>query len=160
MTTLESYTNTICELSIAKARLKLLTSWKEELFARYFPITSKFREAPTSSNYSDSDGKMLKYINALNEIDSKTGMSLTEEIAYQTKKIKQLNKIIDAMNKNLNKMKGIEFRLYYSIVVEGTTSSDAVKNVAKEYGYAEQTVWKYYYPNIKKEIQKIKEYKK
>ena len=39
METIRTYTNTKCELEIAKIRLSFLMDKKEQLYAKYFPVT-------------------------------------------------------------------------------------------------------------------------
>ena len=43
MDAIRTYTNTKCELEMAKTRLSLLLDKKEELYAKYFPINQKIK---------------------------------------------------------------------------------------------------------------------
>ena len=43
MDAIKTYTNTKCELEMAKIRLSLLMDRKEQLYAKYFPVTQSGR---------------------------------------------------------------------------------------------------------------------
>lgn len=154
MFTLRNYTNTKCELEIAKNRLELLKNRKEELFCKYFPITPKIKDVVDfgSKNYTD---KMSEYLHNLYKINHVTGKSLAEEIDYLQKNIEKLKNQLNIMSKTLHKLTGVEYMLYTSIVVDGESITQAVNIVAERINKDVSTIWKYYYPKIKKDIQKI-----
>ena len=60
------------------------------------------------------------------------------------------------MDETLSRLRGIEYALYYEIVVEGVGISKAVGNIAEKYCIDDRTVWKYHYKKIKKDIIKLK----
>lgn len=152
MVTLQNYTDTKCELEIAKNRLRWLLDKKEELYSKYFKVTSKIKEVSVSS-HADNDN-MARYVHELHEIDIGTGKSLAEEINEQQKKVFKLDKYINTMNETLSKMSGIEYQLFYEIVMNGNTISKAVDKVAEANNTDVRTIWRKY-KNIKRYIKKI-----
>lgn len=158
MLTIHTYTDTKCELEIAKTRLNLLMDKKEKLYCKYFPITSKPKEVMVDGGEHNND-KMADYVHELHEIDIGTGKSLADEIEYQQEHIKYLDGYLNDMTINLEKMTGIEYRLYYEIVVKGVGISKAVDNIATLTGKDVGTIWKNYYNKIKKDIKKLKKLK-
>lgn len=155
METIRTYTNTKCELEIAKARLSLLMDKKEELYCKYFPITAKIKEDVVSGSRPNND-KMADYVYELNDVDIGTGRSLADEIEYQRTVVDNIQRYLNTMSETLSKMTGIEYALYYEIVVNGVRISRAVSNVAERYNKDDHTVWKYHYGKIKKDVKKIK----
>ena len=59
------------------------------------------------------------------------------------------------MSESLSKMSGIEYRLYYDIIVNGTRISKAIEKIATETDKDTQTIWKNHYRKIKKEVKKV-----
>lgn len=155
MDAIRTYTNTKCELEMAKTRLNLLLDEKEQLYAKHFPITQKLKDDVIKGGKKDND-KMAMYVHELNEVDYGTGRSLAQEIEYQRSVVDRFAGYINVMNETLNKMSGIEYSLYYEIVVKGVNTSKAVSNVAENYNIDDSTIWKYHYGKIKKYIEKIK----
>ena len=155
METIRTYTNTKCELEMAKARLSLLMDRKEQLYCKYFPITAKLKENVVSGGTPNND-KMADYVYELNDVDIGTGRSLADEIEYQRTVVDNIQRYLNTMSETLSKMTGIEYALYYEIVVNGVRISRAVSNVAEQYNKDDHTVWKYHYSKIKKDVKKIK----
>lgn len=154
MLTIRNYTDTKCELEIAKTRLSLLMDKKEKLYCKYFPITPKLKEVMVDGGERNND-KMADYVHELHEIDIGTGKSLAEEISYQQEKINKLQGYLNTMNDTLSKMSGLEHKLYYEIVVKGVNISKAVDNIAELSGKETRTIWKNYYNKIKKDVKKV-----
>ena len=125
MLTIQTYTNTKCELEMAKTRLNLLTDRKEQLYCKYFPITSKAKDVMVDGGERNND-KMADYIHELHEVDIGTGKSLADEIIYQQENINKLEKTINDMDSTLARLTGIEYALYYEIVVKGVNVTRAV----------------------------------
>ena len=140
---------------MAKTRLNLLMDRKEQLYAKYFPITQKIKDDVIKGGSRDND-KMAQYVHELNEVDIGTGRSLAEEIEYQRKVIYKLKRYVSDMNETLSKMTGIEYALYYEIVVKGINPSRAVSNVAERYNKDDHTIWKYHYNKIKNDVKNLK----
>lgn len=157
MDAIRTYTNTKCELEMAKTRLSLLLDKKEELYAKYFPLTQKLKDDVIKGGKKDND-KMAQYVHELNEVDYGTGRSLAQEIEYQRGVVDRLKRYINDMDETLSKMKGIEYSLYYEIVVNGVNTSRAVSNIAERYNKDDQTIWKYHYKKIKQNIENLKKY--
>lgn len=157
METIRTYTNTKCELEMAKARLGLLMDRKEQLYCKYFPMTQKIKDDVVSGGQRNND-KMADYVHELHEVDIGTGRSLADEIEYQMEGVEKLQQYLTIMEDTLSKMKGIEYALYYEIVVKGIRVSRAVSAIAERYNRDDQTIWKYHYSKIKKEIKTLKKY--
>ena len=157
MDTIRTYTNTKCELEMAKARLSLLMDRKEQLYCKYFPITAKVKADVVSGGKRNND-KMADYVHELHEVDIGTGRSLADEIEYHRGVVEQLQQYLSLMEDTLSKMKGIEYALYYEIVVKGVRVSRAVSAIAERFNRDDQTIWKYHYSKIKKEIKTLKKY--
>ena len=154
MEVIRTYTNTKCELEIAKTRLSLLVDRKEQLYAKYFPITQKLKDDVIKGGKKDND-KMAQYVHELNEVDIGTGRSLAQEIEYQRSEVDNIKRYLAEMNETLNKMRGIEYALYYEIVINGVNTSKAVSNVAERYNRDDHTIWKYHYNKIKNDVKKL-----
>lgn len=163
MYSIRTYTQTDCELEIAKSRLKFLKDKKDKLWTKYFPVTSKLKEVVTdkkSSKASSNDNnKIIDYLHELHDVDLGTGMSLAEEITYQEKNIENLKNYLNVMSENLSKLDGIKYRLYYEIVVNGMNISKAVEKVANTNSDVDvRTIWRNY-DEIKNEIKNLKRFK-
>lgn len=154
METIRTYTNTKCELEIAKARLGWLVDKKEELFCKYFPITAKIKEDIIKGGEQSND-KMDRYLHELYDVDIGTGNSLVEEINQQRAIVERLNACLTEMTDALGRMTGIEYELYYEIAVNSKRITRAVEYVAEKYDRDTQTIWKYYYPKIKKDVENL-----
>lgn len=154
MFAIQTYTNTKCELEMAKNRLNLLIDRQQKLYCDYFPITSKPKEVSVSSSKTNND-KMADYLHELHCVDIGTGKSLAEEIDYQRANISKLEAIIKEMTDTLSSMEGIEYALYYEIVVKGVNVTKAIDNIADRFDKDSRTIWKYHYKKIKKDIRKI-----
>lgn len=155
METIRTYTDTKCELEMAKLRLGLLMDKKEQLYAKYFPVTQRIKDDIIKGGSRDND-KMANYVHELNEVDIGTGRSLAQEIEYQRAVVDRFTRYINDMNETLSKMKGIEYALYYEIVVNGVRISKAISNIAERYERDDHTIWKYHYNKIKKDVKKLK----
>lgn len=154
MFTIHSYTDTKCELEMAKTRLSLLMDRKEKLYCKYFPLTPKLKEVMVDGGEHNND-KMADYLHELHEIDIGTGKSLADEITYQQQNVDKLQGYLNNMTDSLAKMTGLEYKLYYEIVVKGVNVSKAVDNIAELSGKETRTIWKNYYNKIKKDVKKV-----
>lgn len=67
---------------------------------------------------------------------------------------KKLTTIIEEIEKNLKTLKGIKHELYYALVVDNLKPNKAVEKIAFKYDLTPSTIWKNYYPDVKKLIQK------
>ena len=157
METIRTYTNTKCELEMAKARLGLLMDRKEQLYCKYFPMTQKIKDDVVSGGQRNND-KMADYVHELHEVDIGTGRSLADEIEYQREGVEKLQQYLSLMEDTLSKMKGIEYALYYEIVVKGVRVSRAVCYIAERYNRDDRTIWKCHYSKIKKDLKTLKKY--
>ena len=128
---------------------------KEQLYCKYFPVTQRIKDDIIKGGEKDKD-KMALYVHELNEVDIGTGRSLAQEIEYQRDIVDRFKRYVNEMSETLNKLRGIEYSLYYEIVVNGVNTSKAVSNVAERYDRDDHTIWKYHYNKIKEDIKKLK----
>lgn len=159
MYAIRNYTNTKCELEMAKTRLNLLMDRKEKLYCKYFPITPKLKEVVVDGGTRNND-KMADYLHELHDIDLGTGKSLAEEIAYEQANVNKLQGYLNDMSDSLSKMTGIEYQLFYEIVFKGVNITKAVDNIASSNDIEPVTIWKNYYKKIKKYVNKINMFSK
>lgn len=152
---IRNFTNTKCELEMAKTRLSLLMDRKEQLYCKYFPITAKLKEVMVDGGGRNND-KMADYLHELHEIDIGTGKSLEEEIIYQQQNVDKLQGYLNVMAESLSKMTGIEYQLFYEIAYKGVNITKAVDKVAVANSVEPQTIWKNYYKKIKKYVNRVK----
>lgn len=157
METIRTYTNTRCELEIAKARLGWLMDRKEELYCKYFPITAKYKEDVISGGEHRND-KMDRYLAELYDVDIGTGLSLAEEIDQQRAIVDRLNTYLANMTDALSRMVGIEYELFFEIVVNHRRITRAVEYIAEKYDLETRTIWKCYYSKIKKDVENLIKY--
>lgn len=155
MIAIPSYNDTKCELDIITDRINFLLDKKIQLYQRYFPVTSKIKTDIVDSGTLERD-KMAEYVHELYEVDYGTGMSIQEEIEYQQDRKKHLQVYLDSMTVTLSKLQGIEYKLYYAIVNDCPNITKAVEKTAEATGLDTQTIWKNYYPRIKKYVKKLK----
>lgn len=127
---------------------------KEKLYAKYFPITQQVKDDVITGGKKDND-KMAMYVHELNEVDIGTGFSLAEEIEHQRSVIEQDTQYLTEMSETLSKNNGIEYALYYEIVIKGIPITQAVKKIALANNKEERTIWKYHYSKIKKYLKNI-----
>lgn len=154
MYAIRNFTNTKCELEMAKTRLNLLMDRKEALYCKYFPVTSKLKEVMVDGGEHNKD-KMADYLHELYEVDVGTGKSLYEEITYEQENVDKLQGYLTEMAESLSNMTGIEYQLFYEIVFKGTKISRAVDKIATDNSIEPQTIWKNYYRKIKKYIKRV-----
>lgn len=155
MYAIRNYTNTKCELEMAKTRLNLLLERDKELYHKYFPTSSNPKEIVVDES-TENTSKMADYLYELHDIiDVGTGMSLASEIKYEEENIKKLECYLKKMDETLSKMTGIEYELFYEIVYLGTSITKAIELLAERNNKDTQTIWKNHYRKIKKDIKKI-----
>ena len=155
MFTIQTYTDTKCELEMAKTRLSQLMDKKEKLYCKYFPLTPILKEDVVDGGERNND-KMADYVHELHEVDLGTGKSLAEEIIYQQDNVNKIQSYIINMNDILSKMVGVEYQLFYEIACKGVTVTKAVDIVAERNNIDNSTVWRNYYKPIKKYVKKLK----
>ena len=157
MNSIRTFSNTKCELEMAKTRLKLLMDRKEQLYCKYFPITKRIKEIMVDGGEHEND-KMALYLSELHDVDLGTGKSLAQEIAIEQETVYKLQMYMNEMESLLGKMTGIEYDLFYEIIVNGTPISRAVGVIAEKYEKDTTTIWKYHYKKIKKDVKNVIKY--
>ena len=149
---IRTYANTKAELNIETDRLHLLMDRKDELYTKYFPITTRLKEVTSHTNQTTDS--MTAYVYELTKINLVTGKSLDDEIEETRNKIGKLRYYLKRMEINLEQTTGIENELFKLIIIKGYRPTKAVEMVAEKYKKEPITIWKYNYPKIKKEISK------
>lgn len=153
MNVIKTYTDTQCELNIAKERLSLLLDRKEELYIKYCGKTVFYGDK-VQGKILEKDN-MIDYLHDLNEIDYGTGRSLADEIEYQRKIISVLQNHIKNMASNLNKLNGLEYKLFYEIVYVGNNISKSVEIIAEKFNVSTRNVWRFHYTKIKEYLKQM-----
>lgn len=92
--------------------------------------------------------KRLDLILKYEEIIREEKKSIYEIINLQTK-------LLDQMKEDLKQLNGIESKLYVEIVINGMKVSRAIDKVAFEEEKDISTLWKNYYPQVKKKIEHL-----
>lgn len=77
---------------------------------------------------------------------------LIEEKQILSKLLQKLNKVTEKIEKDLKQLSGIEYKLYYEIVVSGLNVTKAIDKVAFDEDKDVSTLWKGYYPKVKEYI--------
>lgn len=72
--------------------------------------------------------------------------------------IKEQERILEKMENNLLNLTGIENKLFSEIVINKTSISKAIEKVAEEEEKDISTIWKNYYPKVKKKINEISDF--
>lgn len=155
MYTIQNYTDTQCELDIAKSRLNLLIDRREKLYCKYFPITPQLKQDVVDGGDKTKD-KMAEYLHDLYDVDIGTGKSLAAEIEYQQENVDKLERYITEMTEALSKMTGIEYQLFFEIINSNKSITQSVKTIADRNNIETRTIWRNQYKKIKKYVKKLK----
>ena len=104
------------------------------------------------------------YSNTVNELNilkerykliSKYEQNLATEKNEISNLICLYKKVVDKMEKDIQKLQGIENKLYYEIVIKGNGITKAIDKIAGSEYIDVSTLWKNYYPKIKPDIEKL-----
>lgn len=87
----------------------------------------------------------------------KNELELKKEKENLNSFLEQLRGRLEKMDVELKQLKGIEYELYYQIVVRGLNITKAVDKVAFDNDKDVSTIWKNYYPKVKQKIDEWKE---
>ncbi len=97
----------------------------------------------------------------LNVLKRRLNLILNYETEIALEKNRLINlidneqKVIKQMESDLQKLNGIENKLYYEIVINGTNVTKAIDKVASNEFVDTSTLWKNYYPKVKKQIDNL-----
>lgn len=187
MIAIRNHNDTKCELNVAIIRLNQLEEKKQELYCKYFKITGKsyptmykikldkttkirtWDEVLKDENVSISNSNiktdpMTDYQIALENVDKDTNISLNDELKLQKNEVRKLEYYLKLMENNMTNLKGIEYELYYEIVINPINANKTISKIIEEFSEREdvdrdiQTIWKNYYPSIKKYLKKLEIY--
>lgn len=101
--------------------------------------------------YQNTKHELNLYRNRLN-ILLKYELQLAREKEMLDNIINLQIELLNQMEKDLKNLNGIENRLYYEIVVKGMRVSKAIEKISLEEDKDVSTLWKNYYPKVKKRI--------
>lgn len=120
-----------------------------------FPLTTeKGLIMQALDNYSNT-------VYELNVLKKRLNLLLNYETEITLEKNRLINlidneqKLIKQMECDLQKLKGIENKLYYEIVINGTNVTKAIDKVATSEFVDTSTLWKNYYPKVKQQIDNL-----
>jgi len=102
------------------------------------------------------------YLSLLEKKDDITGLSLNEAIEKARNEVDELLYYLKLMGYQMKKLKGIEYQLYCAIVIDASNAGKSISSVVEEFAEKvdkdPQTIWKNYYPHIKKYLTKLQKY--
>lgn len=150
-----SYCNSIIELKVAQERLQYLQNKKEELFTLYIMPKAMQVDNVGGQNKPKNTDNVMRYVVAVNT-PNENGLSINEEIELLQKQVNHLTALLETMTKSLISLKGIECQLFVEIMINGSKPSEAVNKIAEQSYMSVANVWKHYYPQVKKEMEKVK----
>lgn len=155
---IRNYTNTLLELRSCETRYKHLKEKREVYYVKYLGVRSPSYDGVGGQKNWTVDGMSI-FLELVTTKNPKTGLSLDEEMEKLSKEISELMTVLKEMGQYLKSMKGIEYQLYYRIVVEGKSTSEAVRTIAENNYMSERNVWRNYYPKIRENLHRLKEKK-
>lgn len=164
MIAIRNYNNTHQELKSAKRRLELLEARAEKIFDMFFPTTTSIQNELIKT-MSRRD-RQVEYQIEMDRIRPETGMSLRKEIEQTKNEVRQLQYYLGLMEHDLKEMEGVEYDLYYEIVINRANAKKSISRIIEEYSertYLDEnaktievnTLWVNYYPKIKKYLEKL-----
>lgn len=71
-------------------------------------------------------------------------------------KVVRLETALERMREALANIKDVEYMIYAEVVINGLNVTKAVERVSELTGKDVGTIWKYYYPKVKKELASLK----
>lgn len=92
--------------------------------------------------------------NKLNIIKERSKMIELEQ-KQVNEEITELEKTIKIIEQNLKELQDPEYKIFYQMVINGLKPTEAVRRVSFEVGKEESTLWKNYYPKVKKILSEI-----
>jgi hypothetical protein len=181
---IRNYNDTKCELNIAIIELDKLEQQKEDIRKDIFGVTSKppktkliyklTKDGKKEEDYvlSDEnyyikgttiyDDKMAIYMSKLEDKNEITGKSLNQSITDQTNVVNKLKYYLNLMNDTMASLKGIEYKLYYAIIIDENNANKTISQIIEELSPVVEkeptTLWHNYYPNIKNYLEKLEIY--
>lgn len=141
---IKSYTNSKQELNLLSSRLKLIEKRKEIVLKEKENIQSLIQNNKICELIEKLKIEQIELDNAYKNLEREQ-----EELNSLSETIKSNIKF---MEENLQLLTGVEYQLYYQIVVKGLNVTKAIDKVAFDQNLDSSTLWKYYYPKIKDKI--------
>lgn len=141
MRAIRNYADTEREFKIAKERLKMLKRRKLELDTKYLSLKAvQITDMKVDGGREPKD-KNIEYVSQLLKKDKTTGYTLEQEIEILQKEISQIQSVLDKMKRHLKSFKGLEYKLYWKVVIEGLNITKAVETLANEEYMSVSTIW-------------------
>lgn len=141
MKAIRNYADTEREFKIAKERLKMLKRRKLELDTKYLSLKAVQITDMKVDGSSKPRDKNIEYVSQLLKKDKTTGYTLEQEIDILQKEISQIQSVLDKMKHHLKSFKGLEYKLYCKVVIEGLNITKAVETLANEEYMSVSTIW-------------------
>lgn len=155
MIVFKSYNDTYHEYKIELLNLERLENKKNKIRDKYFKITSSIKNTGNVlTSIVDYDDKYTSYMIELENTN------IEAKIEEQKNIINKLKYYLNCMQYHISCLKGIEYQIFYEIIYNNKNISKAIEYVAELNNKEPQTIWKLYYPNIKKELEKFEKNKK
>lgn len=98
----------------------------------------------------------LKLIQLRKKTIERSGEALQAEKMQLEKLEAELVNDMTEMEHSLKRLNGLEYKIYYEIVVNGLNINKAINKVSLYQDVSESTLWKNYYPMVKEHLDKIK----
>ncbi len=183
MIAIRTYNDTKIELNIATKELVRLLNKQEKIYCECFGITSnlpktvertriekgkkKREDVLKDENFyikgvSVPKDKNSSYMEKMEAIDEITGLSLSIAIENQKNVVTKLEYYIKSIENDIKELKGIEYQLYYAIVIDPKNTNKSITKIIEEVSSKKEiskepgTLWKNYYPKIVKYLIKLK----
>ena len=152
---IRNYTNTLIELKSCEARYKYLSERREVYYVKYLGVKSPTYDSVGGHKNWAVDGMSI-FLDLVTTKDPKTGLSLDDELEKIAGEMAELTRVLKQMARYLKQMEGIQYQLFYRIVVEGLSTTEAVKKIAEENYMTERNVWRNYYSEIKEYLHELR----
>lgn len=149
MESIKTYSDTKNELKIVQARIRLLNDKKSELMYKYCGVHSISFDKEGGGGTPSNNSPVVAYLEAVETRKQENGLSIQEELENLAEREKTLSSVISDMESALYLLKGLEYKIYYQIIVKGKEINEAIEYVAQENYISERTAWRYY-KNVKK----------
>ncbi len=102
-------------------------------------------------NYNDIKNELKLFKQRLKLIEK-----YEKKVNYERKTLNEIivlqTNLLHQIEDDIKKLSGIENELYCEIVVNGIKVSKAIEKIATEENISVSTLWKNYYPSVKKRI--------
>lgn len=152
METIRCYKDTENDLKVVNLRIDVLESQKMALHSKYLGVKSPNLENPLNTTSFGNNSKVVAYLMAVEGRKQQNGMTIQEELEKLYDERNLLLGRLSEMKECLNKLTGIEYKIYYKIIIDGKNVTKAIYEVCEENDISEMTGWRKYH-KIKKMVE-------